>query len=630
MTATKHYTSDQQRVIDVDDGVFLVIAPPGSGKTQILVERSIRLLRESGGGSFRILALTFTTRAAEELRDRVAVGVASEWHRMTTCTFHAFALDVLRHYGERIGVSAQVTVFESEDDRIESLAQALSDEGYGLGRGRDEVRLLRSVLGEISQLKRALVPPEAAPEREVEGIDLTVAYDAYSRKLRQLAAVDFDDILALTVRLFSEHPRVARHYRRMYRYVLVDEAQDTSRAQYEILRALLGDEHRNVLMVADADQAIFRFAGSDSRFLRQFEEEFSANRLALSSNFRCARRIVDVASRLIEHNPESRRPMMRSAGDAEGEVRTTEARDEAQEGATVRQGVEALLTDGLEPPWLAAGESTMVRPEEICVLGRTRYSLMASREALEAAGIEVQFGSGGTELFDTGLYRGLHLALRVWSNPRDLLSREKLAAQVAASTGMQLSEWRESRVFGMLGRLAAEGGIDIGESSSRSTGGADIDLESVLRPFIDYSAPLESNAEARERLIRDAQTLSERWVAFSRSAGDEDRGVGAFLHHLSLAGRAVLTEPGVRVLTIHAVKGLEFRAVFLVGMNEGTFPDFRALDDERAIQDERRNAYVAVTRASRFLQLSRPRLRLMPWGDSRAQAASRFLTEIAG
>ena len=630
MTATKHYTPDQQRVIDVNDGVFLVVAPPGSGKTQILVERSIRLLRESAGGSFRILALTFTTRAAEELRDRVAAGVATEWHRMTTCTFHAFALDVLRHYGERIGVSAHVTVFESEDDRIESLAQALSEEGYGLGRGRDEVQLLRDLLGEISQLKRALVPPEAAPEEEIQGIDLTVAYEAYRRKLRQLSAVDFDDILALAVSLFSEHPRVARHYRRMYRYVLVDEAQDTSRAQYELLRALLGDEHRNVLMVADADQAIFRFAGSDSKFLRRFEEEFSANRLSLSSNFRCARKIVEGARRLIEHNPETRRPVMSSAGDAEGELRTVETRDEAQEAAAVKQGVESLLTDGFESEWLASGESTQARPEEICVLGRTRYALTTSREALEDAGIEVQFGSGGTELFDTTVYRGLHLALRVASNPRDLLSREKLAAQVAASTGTKLSGWRDSPASVLLGRLAADAGVEIATSSAGSTVDADFDLEPLLRPFIEFSAPSEVDAEARERLVRDAQTLSDRWSAFNRSAGDEDRGVGSFLHHLSLAGRAALTEPGVRVLTIHAVKGLEFRAVFLVGMNEGTFPDFRALDDDRAIQDERRNAYVAITRASRFLQLSRPRLRQMPWGDSRVQTASRFLREIHG
>lgn len=206
MTTATQYSAEQQRVISLDGGAYLVTAPPGSGKTQILVERSIRLLDESAGGSFRILALTFTTRAADELRERVAAGVADEWQRMTTCTFHAFALDVLRHYGERIGVGPALTVFESQDDRLESLAQALADEGYDVGRSPDDLRVLRAVLAEISLLKRRLVPAEAAPTTEVQGVRLDVAYQAHARKLRQLGAVDFDDLLLLANQLLAEHP----------------------------------------------------------------------------------------------------------------------------------------------------------------------------------------------------------------------------------------------------------------------------------------------------------------------------------------------------------------------------------------------------------------------------------------
>lgn len=356
------YTSDQQRVINLDEGMYLVTAPPGSGKTQILVERSIRLLSESAGGSFRILALTFTTRAADELRERVAAGVAAEWHRMTTCTFHAFALDVLRHYGERIEVGPQLTVFENEDDRLESLAQALTDEGYGLGREADDLRVLRAILAEISRLKRALVPPSAAPRAKEQGIEIDVAYQAYARKLRQLRAVDFDDLLLLTNELFAEHPRVAQHYRRMYRYVLIDEAQDTSRAQYELLRSLLGDEHRNVLMVADADQAIFAFAGSDFRYLERFQQDFGAQRLELTSNFRCAAQIVVAASRLISHNPEARRPPVTPARDAEGHCEVLELEDEGAEAGSVVAGVNRLLAGGLDPTWLSEGETLRSDP----------------------------------------------------------------------------------------------------------------------------------------------------------------------------------------------------------------------------------------------------------------------------
>lgn len=628
MSTALRYTADQQSVIDLDEGVYLVTAPPGSGKTQILVERSIRLLSESTGGSFRILALTFTTRAADELRERVAAGVAGEWHRMATSTFHAFALDVLRHYGEPVGCGPHLTVFESEDDRLESLAQALTEEGYGLGREADDLRVLRGVLAEISRLKRSLVPPDAAPRTEEHGIEVDVAYRAYARRLRQLGAVDFDDLLLLTNQLFAEHPRVARHYRRMYRYILIDEAQDTSRAQYELLRSLLADEHRNVLMVADADQAIFAFAGSDSRYLERFEQEFGAQRLKLTSNFRCAAAIVRAASELIGHNSATHRPLMSPAGDAEGHCDVVEFDDECAEAASLVTGAQGLLDGGLDPAWLSDGEATTVSPEEICVVGRSRYALTATRDALDAAGVAYQFGSGDAGLFDTPLFRGLYYALRVTSNPKDLLSRENLIALIAPVNQVDREAWRRRPIGDSLNELAAESGVALDAATVLDPECSGTALEAALKPMTRLSPGDDDDSDDAERLARDAKTLSECWRTFCRTAGVDEQTLSTFLSHLSLAGRARFTEPGVRVLTIHAVKGLEFRAVFLVGMNEGTFPDYRAVDDPRAIEDERRNAYVAVTRASRYLQLSRPRVRVMPWGDTRTQTPSRFLAEL--
>lgn len=627
MSAVTSYTPDQQRVIDLDEGTYLLTAPPGSGKTQILVERSIRLLSESAAGSFRILALTFTTRAADELRDRVAAGVASEWRRMTTCTFHAFALDVLRHYGERIGVGPQLTVFESEDDRLESLAQALTDEGLPVSRDAEDLQRLRAVLAEISRLKRGLVPPDAAPRTKERGIKIDVAYQAYARKLHQLGAADFDDLLLLANRLFAEHPRVARHYRRMYRYVLIDEAQDTSRAQYELLRSLLGDEHRNVLMVADADQAIFAFAGSDFRYLKEFQRDFEAERLDLTSNFRCARAIVAAAGRLIEHNPGTRRPQMTGAGDAEGHWHLVEAADEEAEATTVTSELQRLLTDGLDSRWLSPDEVTAVRPEQICVLGRSRYALTATRSALETAGVPCQFGSGDAGLFDTQLFRGLHYALRVAGNPRDLLSLENLVALLEPASEKERESWRTRSASELLTELAKPAGVALNVKSLLDPTASGKVFEAALKPLTALAGANGAASDEAERMIRDAESLKERWRAFGRSTPPDERDLGGFLHHLSLAGRASPTDPGVRVLTIHAVKGLEFRVVLLVGMNEGTFPDYRS-KDTRAIEDERVNAYVAVTRAGRYLQLSRPRSRLMPWGDVRSQAPSRFLGEL--
>jgi DNA helicase-2/ATP-dependent DNA helicase PcrA len=628
VTTTTHYSEEQQRVIDLDGGAYLLTAPPGSGKTQILVERSIRLLSESAGGSFRILALTFTTRAADELRERVALGVSDEWQRMTTCTFHAFALDVLRHYGERIGVGPTLTVFESQDDRLESLAQALADDGYDMGRSPDDLNALTAVLTEISLLKRRLVPPDAAPATKVQGIALDIAYQAHARKLRQLGAVDFDDLLLLSNRLLAEHPRIARHYRRMYRFVLVDEAQDTSRAQYELLRSLLGDEHRNVLMVADKDQAIFAFAGSDARYLRRFVDDFDAKQLSLTGSYRCATQIVAAAARLIGHNEGTLRPSMSTAGHARGQCEAVDLDDEPAEAVCVIAGVQRLLTDGLHPALLSVDEDTAVRPEEICVVGRSRYALQATLAALNARGVAHQFGSGNAGLFDTRLFHGVHYAMRVASNPRDLLSLENLVALLAPLDDSAREALRRRPVALLLADLAKEAGVALDTGSLLDPRGSGDKLDAALEPLRALAHGGRMDDEA-ERLTRDADTLSRCWRSFGRDVDEDERTLGAFLNHLSLSGRASLNDPGVRVLTIHAVKGLEFRAVFLVGMNEGTFPDYRSVNDPRLIEDERRNAYVAVTRAGRYLQLSRPRVRTMPWGDIRSQRPSRFLAELA-
>src|SRR3954469_6337399 len=291
-------TPEQAAVIALTEGAHLVTAPPGSGKTQVLTQRIVRLLTESRGQSFRILALTFTTKAAENMRVRIETEAGDEWRRVTTATFHSFCLDVLQHYGEHIGITGDLTIYENEDDRIEALARGLTDEGILVGRTDQDVKSLRQLLQKIGRLKRDLVPPSAVQaEPDDEKIARTdVAYAAYDRTLHLFNAVDFDDLLGLAYPLFIEAPGVARHYRRLYRYILVDEAQDPSRAQYEVLRALCGSEQRNVMMVADADQYIYRFAGASDQFLKRFLVDFEAERHRLSLNFRCAEAVVSVAN----------------------------------------------------------------------------------------------------------------------------------------------------------------------------------------------------------------------------------------------------------------------------------------------------------------------------------------------
>lgn len=624
-------TPSQRAVVDIGAGSVLVTAPPGSGKTHVLVQRIVRLLGESAGANFRILALTFTLRAAEEMRSRIETQTGEEWRRVTACTFHSFSLDVLRHYGSAIGVAPDVTILHSDQDRREALARSIVEEGYDLPSGKDGSRILRELLEQIGRLKRRLVPAGGAPAENGEGVPVRAAYEAYDRTLSRYGVVDFDDLLMLAYRLFVEHPRIARHYRRMFRYILIDEAQDTSRAQYGILRALCGDEHRNVMLVADADQSIFRFAGASSEYLNHFLADFDARRIELPDNFRCGDAIVRAANSLIARNPDRPfQPEMISATRAPGHVKVLTLRDEEEEATAVADRVEWLLEHGLREAWVSDGEERVLRPWQICVMARTRYSLSSVLDRLDERGLAPSFALDEAEFFESRRFRFVYNGLRALANPRDLLSREGLLADVPGLDEDGLVGLRDSPLPAMLKELkkrsdpalSALAGL-LGEAAEKEPPVADILRR--IREAISAS-PSDEDGE-RAALVRDRQFLDTRWGVYRSHTTPEQRVLTGFLGEVALAGRRNPEGDGVRVRTVHSAKGLEFRAVFLLGMNDGTFPDYRSTSGA-GLAEERRNAYVAVTRAARLLCLSRPRLRRMPWGDLRGQTRSRFLDEM--
>jgi DNA helicase-2/ATP-dependent DNA helicase PcrA len=628
-------TEEQRRIISLNEGAYLVVAPPGSGKTQVLTQRIVRLLRESSGQRFRILALTFTTKAADNMVTRIEAQIAEEWRRVTAKTFHAFCLDVLQHYGESVGVTSGFSVYENEDDRIEALARGLSDEGLVLGRDAEEVKSLRRLLAEIGRFKRDLVPQVAVPRRKTEEIaEAHVAYAAYDRTLRLYNAVDFDDLLGLAYRVFTEHPRVARHYRRLFRYVLVDEGQDTSLAQYEVLRSLCGDEHRNVMLVADGNQFIYRFAGASDRFLKAFIDDFGATEVPLHLNFRCAEEVVDAANALIAHNPErvAVTTEMQSEAKAKGHVTATSYADELAEARGVVDFVEGVLENGLDPEWLNPDEDAFVTPEKVCILSRNRFQLREILKEMERRSVPYAFATGELGLFDSALFKAAYYALRVASNPKDLLSRRNLLAILATSRGEDVGEL-ERPVDAFLSaaalRNAESPGSLIAFLASAWAERTSDDL--LLRGLLDEARRLAGLSKVDElRAVEEADLaiFSERIAAHRRHTEDGDVSIQGLLGDLSLVRRTSHESPGVRALTIHAAKGLEFAAVVLVGMNEGSFPDFRSLGSSGDVADERRNAYVAVTRAARRLHLTRPRARTMPWGDVKPQKLSRFVREL--
>lgn len=619
-------TPEQEAVAALREGAFLVIAPPGSGKTTVLTERVARLVSDPAE-TFRVLALTFTNKATANMRERLFEAIGKHSSRVTVSTFHAFCLDVLGSYGERVGVPTQPSIYDNDDDRLAALERGIEDDGYSAPKRGD----LRKLLGEISGLKRSMTRVDDAPGTIEFGVPLNAAYGAYERVMRQYGALDFDDLLIFTYRLFLADPRVAAHYRRMYRHIVMDEAQDTSTAQFEVLRALCGAEHRNVMLVADGDQLIYAFAGAKATNLQEYKSTFGAQLVALTQNFRCAQQIVAAANRLIANNPDriTTGQDMAATTLAPGQVGACSFADEAAEAAWVRSCVEHLLAKGLDPRGVYSGETTAVRPEEICVLGRTRYALAATMHALDAGVIRYVFAAGRDALFETAAFRAVDASLRLIANPADTVARRAVIRYAPQAVSGEPDAATPSRdlLASVEGAapVAARGLFRPLVELAGAPGAVDAAIN-ALATAADAGARAGGDDEA-VRWPSDAGTLTQRWQQFAAGTPAAQRTIAGFVAHLALAGRSQVDGPGVRVLTVHAAKGLEFRAVILVGMNEGTFPDFRSVRSEKLVADERRNAYVAITRAERFLALTRPRARATSAGTFSDQP-SRFLTEM--
>lgn len=626
MRAGLALTDEQRQIVELDEKPLLLIAPPGSGKTEVLIRRAIHLLKRSPGDLFRVLALTYTVKAAEELQTRVNEVVQSDdrW-RVTATTFHSFGLEMIDNYGLPVGVSPDVSVFEDLEDKRRLLSAALTAEGIDLQHADDTS--WRELFSDIARLKVDLCPPESAPVSRCLGGSVTLreAYAAYEEVLSNAGGVDFEGMVLLAHRLLLVDPWVGEHYRRMYRHVLVDEGQEMSAAQYELLRALCGEELRSVIVVADKDQSINAYAGGGPAQLERFEADFSAEPRYLTTNFRSARSIVSVATELAGHitTRSVTAPAMVAETLATGWVGAWTFDDMVAEAEGVAVWAQALLKEGMPKGWLHPGEDPTVVPEDICILGRTRYAFDAVVDAFGEHAIPVLVRTEEGGLFDSGLGRAVYHSLRFVSNPRDLPSQRLLLAELAAEGTVPsvlgpdgLEKWFE--LLGRRGVLPVEV-AEILAAASRD-GGWDPDLLPQL-------AAVTLKEGVDPDWVTDQDEFRRCWLDYQATTQAQSRNLRGYLKYLAQLQRTVRDDPGVRVLTPHRARGLGFRAVVILGMNEGTFPYYRAstLED---VDEERRNVYVAATRAARALLVTRPARRTTRRGQVFHDAESRFVSEM--
>jgi DNA helicase-2/ATP-dependent DNA helicase PcrA len=550
---------------------------------------------------------------------------------VTITNYHSFCADVLEHYGHLVGVPGLFTVYDSNDDRIQALVQALMAEGFLAEDNQLSRTEALEMLDVIGRAKRDLVPPQAlsATVSHPTRIPLRDAYRAYDAILDHNGALDFDSLLYRAYELLTTQASVSRHYRRMYRYILIDEAQDTCLAQYEILKALCGTDHRNVFMVADPAQSIYAFSGASSEFAERFVTDFGAARRQLVSNFRCAPNILIAANRLL---PAERRLSANAAGTpgsygcVDYRVHPTE-RDEAHAAVG---WAEQLLAKGLPQNCLAPAEHKTILPESIAFVARSRINLQQLLEALDQRKTEYHFAAGEAGLFDSDEYKAILYGIKVLACPSDLAISRSLIACLRSITPENGSLPVASIALGE--ELLREVRDSLADSVLRepfealnAAAVAEAGLQETIAELTSWNVESDQpSADAVDLRIADRELFKIRWDSFRALTPPDKLTWKAFLSELSSKPKP--ESSGFRVLTAHASKGLEFRAVAILGMNQGSFPDFRN-ETAKALEAERRLAYVAVTRAARLLQISRPNVRTTRFG-SRVQQPSQFIAEL--
>lgn len=592
-----HPSPEQLAVISSEADAIVVVASAGSGKTEVVARRLERLLEEQEDFSGRVLAVSYTVKAAAELNDRVRNRLGGASRNVDTETLHGFAHSLLRQHGTNIGLPAEPELLVRDEDRAELLNRWLDDNG--IEQPQDALATLRALDLARSKCTR------------------TQYLDEWEQALENAGALDYPGILVAAKRLL-EVKSVKRQISRTYVQVIVDEAQNMTAAQYKLLIELVSapDGHLLIptMLVGDEKQSIVSFAGADPTLMLEFVTRFDAERHDLTANFRSATAIARVGEAVAIELGHFITP---GEFAAKGEVDIREAADEAGEGELVAAWVQRLLSQGLNPSTLAQDEPSAIAPTEIAVLARSAAALRSVSKSLIECGIEIASASTSDAWLSSFL--------------------GEIAMEIVAlrtSTDHQSTHWHLSRLLGVTEDQVAtlEGLASVLQAHEDSVGAALAPLVNVDRveEFIPMLLELQPSSSAEPDELAawesDRSLLLEAWERFDAEADRAALTWGNFKLFCARQRRGDEFAPGVRVMTIHKSQGREFRAVALVGLNDGQLPDFRATSDDE-LKAELRTFYVAISRARRCLLLTRPKSRMTRYGSRRSEP-SRFLKII--
>ena len=621
---------EQRAAVEQTQGPLLVLAGAGSGKTRVLTCRIAHLI-DSGVPAWKILAITFTNKAAREMVERVDALSGESGKDAWVSTFHSCCARILRRDIEKLGYKREFAIYD-EDDRmtvIKGVAKSLelSDKEFPP----------KAIKAAISDAKnRMLTPREWLKDAgdNFRNRKLCEAYEKYEIALRGNNALDFDDLLIKTLELLSEHPPVLQYYQDKFDYVLVDEYQDTNIAQYQFVRLMAGGK-RNLCVVGDDDQSIYGWRGADIRNILEFEKDFpDCKVIKLEQNYRSTANILDAANQVIAHNAGRKEKALWTQCDPGDKVGLYHAMDERDEAAFAALMSKKLINQGM-------------RPGEIAVLYRTNAQSRVLEEAFVRAGVPNRI-YGGQRFYDRKEVKDLIAYMRALVNPDDDVSVRRIINEpkrgIGDSTVEALSLYAGENDLSLMAAVLDSEGAGLSSRAQRLVGGfADLMVElteamysmsiteftSALIEKTGYVKALEeSKTEENQTRIENIRELEGAVSEFARL--NPEGTLTDFLENVALitdVDNLNQTSGAVTLMTLHSAKGLEFDAVFLVGMEEGVFPLSRALFDETALEEERRLAYVGITRAKKKLYLSHAHTRML-YNARSANQLSRFVSEI--
>jgi len=619
----------QREAVLLTEGPVLVVAGAGSGKTRVLTRRIAHLLAAVGAKPPEILAITFTNKAAAEMRERLEDLVGPPARACWVMTFHAACGRILRREAPRLGYRTNFTIYDSAD-QLRLVKRCLEE------LDRDPKRFTpRGIHSQISNAKNQLVGPAEYASRVSSFYDQTVAdvYELYQQRLFASNAVDFDDMLYLTVDVLERFPEAAEKWQSAFRYVLVDEYQDTNHAQYRLLQ-LLAAKNMNVFAVGDPDQSIYAFRGADIRNVLEFERDFpGARTIALEQNYRSTNAILEAANAVIRHNRERKdKNLWSDLGEGEP-VRVVEVEDEHAEARYVAAEIALLVEQGFSG-------------SEVAVFYRTNAQSRVLEDVLVRQGVAYQV-IGGPRFYERAEVKDLVAYLQVIDNPYDAVSLVRIANRprrgIGDSTLARLQAYADAQGISLWEATEFPDDAGVGAAPLKAvrafrtmiqscmSGALELEVPELIERVLDRSGTIaaleaERTIEAQGRIenLQELVSLAREW-----QEQNTEPSLSSFLQEVSLySDQDAIRGEGslVTLMTLHNAKGLEFRAVYLIGLEEGIFPHSRSIE-EHGVEEERRLCYVGMTRAMEKLTLMHASSRML-YGGRSYNLPSRFLDEL--